>query len=97
MTRSGASETGIRRLPLRKLKCCPLCESVNARQNRECFVCGWRGTFEHDAPTIERGLAGLIERCPDLAGILLAPPRPASLMDRLVHWLRRRRRLDFRA
>lgn len=96
MTRSSPPNAPARRMPLRKLKCCPLCGSVNARANRECFVCGWKGTFDEDPTTIERGLADLIERCPDLADILLAPPPRSTWLGRLFGWLAPRRHIDLR-
>jgi hypothetical protein len=55
-----------RRLASSNLKCCPLCSALNAEENHECFVCGWRGLFERDPDTVEAGLNRLMRQCPEL-------------------------------
>lgn|GEM_PF-1445237 len=55
-----------RRLALKTLKSCPLCDAINAIHNDECFMCGWHGTFDHDPATVEAGLNELLRLCPEL-------------------------------
>lgn len=54
-----------RRIAQAHLKCCPLCESLNAVTNTECFVCSWHGGFDHDPFRIEESLLQLVLSCPD--------------------------------
>ncbi|MCO5296874.1 MAG: hypothetical protein M9921_08455 [Fimbriimonadaceae bacterium] len=89
------------RLPTENLKCCPLCGVLNAVQNGECFVCGWRGQFDHDPELIEECLYELLERCPELAGAIAEPMAhaPRSWWSRVADKVRRalwRRSLDLR-
>ena len=63
-----------RRFPTDGLKCCPLCGVLNAAQNASCFVCDWRGAFDHDPALVEAALIELLERCPDLAEALAEAP-----------------------
>jgi hypothetical protein len=65
-----------RRLAVENLKACPLCGAVNAVQNNECFVCRWRGEFDHDSETIEEGVFALLDRCPELVDVILEAPAP---------------------
>lgn len=68
------------RLPLRKLKVCPLCGAVNSRQNRSCFVCDWHGDFVSDRDHVERSLARLLDECPELLDILRQTYAPPSFL-----------------
>ena len=88
-----------RRLPIHKLKKCPLCQAVNATQNSSCFVCGWHGTFSHDPHDVYRGLDALMERCPELEMILDTPEPSQKLSSKIRRSLGRifRKRLDLRA
>ncbi|MCC7102123.1 MAG: hypothetical protein IT206_03490 [Fimbriimonadaceae bacterium] len=54
----------------RSMKSCPLCHNLNLRASDECYVCGWRGTFEHDAETIRLGIEDLADRAPQLLEVL---------------------------
>lgn len=56
------------------LKRCPLCGGVNALSNVECFVCTWSGTFDHDPASVQQGLAELMDRCPELADLMMSQP-----------------------
>ena len=67
--------TNSRRLAALNLKRCPLCGTLNARQNAECITCRWHGAFEDDPLSIEEGLMEMIDRCPDLAQVF-PPARP---------------------
>lgn len=49
-----------RRIAQSNLKRCPLCNALNARVNRDCFVCGWHGAFDHDPFRIEESLIRMI-------------------------------------
>lgn len=94
--REALGSTPQRRLRTRNLKACPVCGGLNAKQNRECFICRWSGRFDEDAESIERGLNDLIDRCPEIAEILFEP-RPArpGFLTKVRHWMGRfRRRLD---
>lgn len=51
-----------RRLASRNLKVCPVCRSLNATRNAECFVCSWSGAFDSDSDSIEEGLQRLLAR-----------------------------------
>lgn len=81
-----------RRLSTRNLKCCPLCNAINARQNGSCFVCSWQGMFVNDANVIERGLLELLDKCPELAGAVFKPVSPVrlTLRQRLLAMFRRK-------
>lgn len=79
-----------RRLRIRNLKSCPVCSALNAKQNHHCFVCGWSGRFDEDAEAIERGLTDLIDRCPEIAEILIeGHSRRPGILNRFVGWFRR--------
>ncbi|MBX7133387.1 MAG: hypothetical protein K1X67_12000 [Fimbriimonadaceae bacterium] len=79
-----------RRLRIRNLKSCPVCTALNSKQNHQCFVCGWSGRFDDDPESIERGLSDLIDRCPEIAEILIeGHSRPPSLFNRVRVWFRR--------
>lgn len=66
---------GPRKLATGHLKCCPLCDAVNATANGECFVCGWHGAFDHDSEHVEQGVMELIERCPELVDAMTVRPK----------------------
>lgn len=55
-----------RRIAQAHLKLCPVCDSLNALSNDECFVCSWHGQFDHDAHRIEESLVRLLISCPEL-------------------------------
>lgn len=54
-----------RRHAAQSLKRCPLCNTLNARQNTECVTCRWHGSFDSDPFRIEEGLEQMMKRCPD--------------------------------
>lgn len=88
-------------LPTENLKCCPLCGVLNAVQNGECFVCGWRGQFDHDPELIEECLHELLDRCPELAAAIAEPPIlvPSPWWSKVARAVRRAlggKRLDLR-
>lgn len=87
------------RLPLARLKRCPLCDSINARANRECFVCGWAGKFDHDLQAIAEAMDFLVEQCPDIYPDVMpySFPRLTVRDQARALWARVRRRLDIRA
>lgn len=89
-----------RKLAVENLKLCPVCHTVNSRQNHECFVCRWHGEFDNDPVAIEEGLLDVLEQCPELIDcILIVPKRRNSVFSRMADWIGRkfRRPLDFRA
>jgi len=55
----------------RTLKTCTLCGALNIIDNRECFVCRWRGRFDEDPAQIEEGVNQLLARSPDLAAAMI--------------------------
>ena len=86
------------KLAVASLKLCPLCDSLNARRNPTCFVCGWQGEFIHDAHRVHLSLVLLLEQCPELSeGVRLAPPK-RPLLSRMRSFLlerfRKRKPLD---
>lgn len=82
-----------RRLAVENLKRCPLCGTVNARLNHECFVCRWRGEFDRDPHSVEEGLLEILEDCPELIDCIINLPRPSEgLLEKAVLWLRARLR-----
>ncbi len=88
------------RLAAGDLKLCPLCRSLNASKNVECFVCRWKGHFEQDTAAIQRGLSDFLARCPEFGEHFTQEPTAAKigLWRRLRAVLAIfRRRLDFRA
>ena len=88
-----------RRLAVDNLKRCPLCGTVNAKMNCECFVCRWHGEFDNEPDSVEDGLVEVLERCPELVDCILYVPRRPSLFDIAKDWVRSRKRrgLDFEA
>lgn len=89
-----------RKLTVDSLKRCPLCGTVNAKLNGECFVCRWHGSFDHNPYSVEEGLMDVLEHCPELIDcILYIPRRRETLFERAREWLRGRGRrpLDLEA
>jgi hypothetical protein len=89
-----------RKLAVDNLKRCPVCSTVNAKLNSECFVCRWHGAFDHDASSVEEGFIEILEHCPELIDcILYIPQSRSSFLVRTWSWLRVRfgRRVDFEA
>lgn len=91
---------GERRLAAENLKVCPVCGTVNARLNGECFVCRWHGKFVHDPIEIDDAMSEMLQQCPELVtAIAHSQPRKPKLRDRLRFFFRRfhiGRRLDLR-
>lgn len=79
-------------------KVCPLCGNLCLECASDCFVCGWEGSFDHDRGLIALKLRELVDRCPDLEGLVAVPPT----LGRRIRWavyraLRAfRKRLDVR-
>jgi hypothetical protein len=89
-----------RKLAVGNLKRCPVCGTVNAKVNGECFVCRWHGDFDHDPISVEEGLIEVLEQCPELIDCILYIPRKReSIYERARTWIRKqsRKRLDFEA
>ncbi len=63
------------KLAVSNLKLCPLCDSLNARSNHICFVCGWHGAFITDSRSLHTSLVLLLEQCPELAEGVNLPGR----------------------
>lgn len=89
-----------RRFAIDNLKRCPLCGTVNSVQSHECVTCRWHGDFVTDPEAIEESVLELLERNPDLAEAVLAPP-PRRKRRGLVGWFSMikwliRGRLDFK-
>jgi hypothetical protein len=90
---------GARSMAAGHLKRCPLCGALNSLRNRECFVCRWQGSFDHDRESIDAGLADLLDRCPELANAMTDPATQRRHFRRtLFRWFGflLRRRVDFR-
>ncbi|MBS1705058.1 MAG: hypothetical protein JST40_04230 [Armatimonadetes bacterium] len=84
------------KLPVHRLKSCPLCGTLNAEDNESCFSCGWHGTFVRDPEQIRQSLHELVLDCPEIGDILTqrVVGRP-SLIQRMLGIFRRdRKRLD---
>lgn len=89
-----------RRVAVANLKACPLCGAVNANRNSECFVCRWHGEFSRDPEAVIEGIDRLVEKCPEIAEIILESQlREPSRWTRFCYWISRvvNPRLDFRA
>lgn len=89
-----------RRISLDQLKRCPVCGTVNAAPVFECVTCRWHGDFIQDHEQVEEGLNELLDRCPDLAEVVLTIP-PKRRSRGIVSWLGMLRwlfrgRIDFR-
>lgn len=79
-----------RRIAAESLKRCPLCNAINSIHNEECFVCTWRGEFDHDPEHVDQGLGELLVQCPELAdAILETPPSPLGFVGRCRLFFRR--------
>lgn len=87
-----------RRLAAANLKRCPLCGSVNAKSNHECFVCRWHGGFDVDPARIEESLLQLMDQCPEFIPdeSLLEAEMPRFSVKAFLKGLFRRRRVDYR-
>lgn len=44
------------------VKICDLCGWLNLETNRECFMCGWHGHFEHDAGAVHNAVGEAIKQ-----------------------------------
>lgn len=87
---SQTSSDSLPNISLANLKLCPLCDSLNARGNCSCFVCGWEGRFVHDPRKIRTSLVILLEQCPDLAESIRIEPQKKKLTSRQVWTLFKR-------
>lgn len=85
-----------KKLTVSNLKLCPLCDSLNAKSNSCCFVCGWRGSFIHDPKRLQTSLVLLIEQCPEIHPSGEFYHAHTSFWGRLFQRFFRRR-LDFQA
>ena len=88
------------RLTVENLKLCPLCDSLNAKSNNSCFVCGWRGTFQSDPKKLIANLKLLMLQCPELADNVMFDSPVDRLKDRVLSFLARifmRRKIDILA
>ncbi|HVT12540.1 MAG TPA: hypothetical protein VHE55_09750 [Fimbriimonadaceae bacterium] len=80
-----------RKLAVGNLKRCPVCSTVNARLNHECFVCRWHGEFDTDPASVEQGLVDVLEQCPELIDCILHTPlKRESMFSRIRGWFHRR-------
>lgn len=87
------------RQQLGRLKRCPLCDSINSRENRECAVCGWGGKFILDRALVADALAALVDQCPSFNEEYLpySLPKLSLAASARKFFARFRRRVDFRA
>ncbi|MBI5705810.1 MAG: hypothetical protein HZC36_02350 [Armatimonadetes bacterium] len=76
-----------RRHAAQSLKRCPLCNTLNARQNAECVTCRWYGEFESDPFLIEEGLDQMMRRCPEFAEDFLSDSRATGAAGPLTRVL----------
>lgn len=72
----------LRKSEVEQFKVCPLCGALNVRENDECFVCTWKGAFDHHPVTVHLRLAEIIRHCPELYGLWdrAALPKPLRLV-----------------
>ena len=78
------------RIGMTNLKRCPLCGSVNAESNAECFCCTWRGGFDNDTTSIQEGLIDLLRHCPEFrAEVVKMMPHRKSWVQLLKHVMRK--------
>jgi len=83
---------GRKKLPVEKLKQCPLCGSLNARKNENCFVCGWHGQFDTDQEMLSLALQEMVEQCPGIVEILgQSPEQRKGLLQRMLKILKRQK------
>ncbi len=81
-------------------KVCPLCETLNVRENEECFVCAWHGSFENQPDRVHDAVMDILQHCPVILDCLSGEPeRPKATKPTLWQKLRLlfRRRIDLRA
>ncbi len=86
-----------RRQPVHTLKRCPLCGTLNAAENQECFTCSWHCSFDTNHWDLEESLFDLMDRCPSLTDF--TPIRPKRrVLSRIKACVLRLfgRRLDLR-
>ena len=76
------------------VKLCTLCGTLNYEGNKDCFICGWHGSFNQDQPMIDlawKRFESLYEeiRSEHITAKLQRPvgdfgaDRPASLLERM--------------
>lgn len=76
-----------RRIAQSNLKRCPLCNALNARVNRSCFVCDWHGAFDHDPFRIEESLIRMIYHDQAVRIEADRKPRRKGLLALVRGWL----------
>ncbi len=79
------SESLRRRFAAGTLKVCPLCGTLNVEEASECFVCWWAGEFERSSAVVDLKICELVERCPELVGLM----KPAQRSGRVIQFFRR--------
>lgn len=68
-------------------KVCPLCESLNAKEMRDCWCCGWHGEFDKDPVLVGSKLEAVHEIAPNLLDFEAYTPR-RNWLQKLVQRLR---------
>lgn len=81
-------------------KVCPLCETLNVKENEECFVCAWHGQFDGQPERVHDAVMDILQHCPVILDCITKepePPKPVklSLLQRIKNLFRRR--IDLRA
>ena len=52
-----------RTMSKKELKICVLCDALNHKSNRECFMCGWQGMFSKDAALVHLAWERIFDEC----------------------------------
>jgi hypothetical protein len=77
------------------LKICDLCGALNLASNQECFICRWRGRFEHRADIVRLAMEvaqrqlGRLEPSLFSGGLNLDTDPHARFAGRFAHGLRK--------
>jgi len=91
-------KTLIKRRHPGEFKVCPLCDTLNVKENSACCCCGWTGEFEHGSHAVQVKMWQMVKGSDELQILLLKELRQTP-WHRFSSWLRRvfRKRLDLRA
>ena len=77
---------------------CPLCGTLNVKENEECCACSWSGKFDTNEHVVQIKMWEMVDRSPELQMMLLKELRRPRWKDALYRIKSLfRRKIDIRA